>query len=193
MDNKDLIGIVAVLLNFVAYAGYFRGIFAGSVRPHFFSWFVWAVLTGIGYAAQVAGGGGPGSWVTGVSALVCAVIAALALKYGEKDIKRSDWIAFLGSLAAIPLWIMTKDPLYSVFLITIIDAVAFWPTFRKSWLRPDEESVFTFAASSLKFALGIAALTEVNLVTAFYTGSLVVMNGVFVVMVLYRRRRLSVA
>jgi len=191
MDYKDFLGVSAALLNFVAYAGYFRGMFRGTVKPHVFSWFVWGVLTAIGYAAQVADGGGAGTWVTGISAVACFIIAGFALRHGEKAITRSDWITFIGAMAAIPLWIATDSPLYSVLLITLIDAIAFWPTFRKAWSKPQEESVFTFAVSALKFGLGVIALGNISMITAFYPLSLVVMNTVFVVVTVLRRRALA--
>jgi hypothetical protein len=190
MDIKDFLGILAAVLNIVVYAAYFRGIFKGQVHPHFFSWFIWAILTSIGYAAQVYGGGGPGTWVTGVSAAVCFVIAALAVKYGEKTITRSDWLAFIGCLAAIPLWMITHSPVWSVILITVIDATAFWPTFRKTWARPHEESMFAFAGCSIKFAVGIAALDQFSIVTVLYPASLVVMNAAFVAFTILRRKAL---
>jgi len=48
----------------------------------------------------------------------------------------ADWYFFLAALAAIPLWLLTRTPLYSVVVVTVIDALAYVPTFRKSWHRP---------------------------------------------------------
>lgn len=192
MDVKDIIGLTAAVINLAGYVPYFMGIHKGRVHPHVFSWFVWGLLTSIAVAAQIAGGAGPGMWVTAVSAVACLIIAGFALRYGEKHITRSDWVAFIAALSAIPLWIVTKDPLWSVILITLIDAVAFWPTFRKSWSKPWDEAVATYIISSLKFVIGFFALTNVSLVTALYPISLVVLNGSFTVMILLRRRIVAV-
>ena len=76
-------------------------------------------------------------------------------------------------------------------LITVIDALGFVPTFRKSYSRPFEETAVTYAISGLKFVVAILALENLSLVTWLYPASLVLMNGLFVGMVLTRRRQLS--
>lgn len=187
---QESIGAVAVLLGFVGYAFYIRGIFAGSVKPHFFTWFVWAILTFIAFLAQVVAGGGPGAWVTGVTAAMSVVFALVGLGSSSRTlIAKSDWVFFIGALLAIPPWLATGDPLWSVVIITIIDAVAFIPTFRKAYEHPDTESAATYALSGIKFVFGIVALSSLTLTTALYPASLVVANLVFVLMLVWRRGR----
>src|SRR3989338_9631999 len=97
-DYKIVLGIIAIILGFVGYMPYFREMFLGKTRPHVFSWFVWGLLTGIAFFAQIAKGGGAGAWVTGFSAIICFCIAVLAFFYGEKQITKSDWFSFAGAL-----------------------------------------------------------------------------------------------
>jgi len=188
MDFRVFIGFVTIVLTFYGYYPYFRGILRGEVRPHIFSWFIWGLLTGIGFFAQLQANAGPGAWVTGLTAILCFFVVAFAFRQGEKERTVSDWAAFVAALAAIPLWAITKDPALSVILITVIDAVAFWPTFRKSWHRPYEEALEAYVVAAVKFALAISILNEITIVTALYPSSLVALNIVFTVMVLYRRR-----
>ena len=147
---RTFLGIFAIVIGIYSYIPYFRDIVAGRTKPHAFSWFVWALLTGIAFFAQLHGKGGAGAWVT-------------------------------------------DDPVGSVILITIIDALAFVPTFRKSYHKPNEETASTYSLSALKFAVAIAALSTVSVTTALYPLSLVVTNGVFVMMLLSRRKRLTAA
>ena len=86
------------------------------------------------------------------------------------------------------LWKLTNSPLLAVITITIIDALAFYPTFRKGYYKPNEETIITFVVSLLKFVIGLFALEAFNLTTAFFPIALIILNGLFVGMILIRRR-----
>ncbi|PZO85412.1 MAG: hypothetical protein DI626_07485 [Micavibrio aeruginosavorus] len=184
-------GAIAIGIGIISYIPYLLTILKGRTKPHAFSWLIWGILTAIAFAAQITGGGGVGAWVTGFTAATSLIIVALALFKGEKNVTKSDWLTFVTALLAIPLWYFTKNPLNAVILITIIDALAFYPTFRKSWHRPYEENAFTFTLSGIKFIFATLALETLNITTSLYPLSLVFMNGVFVIMILWRRKALK--
>ena len=188
---KTALGILATVMALVSYIPYFRDIFSGKTKPHAFSWLVWGSLTAIAFLGQVSEGGGPGAWVTGFTAFVSFFIFVAALRQGEKDIARVDWLSLLGAGFALVLWWATDEPLLAVILITCIDALGFFPTFRKSYHKPYQETASTFAISSLKFVVAILALDNLTLVTWLYPASLVLMNGLFVIMLLVRRKKLG--
>ena len=189
MDYQTTLGVIAVLIGFAGYAVYFRGIFKGEIKPHAFSWLVWAILTTIGFLAQVEGGGGPGAWVTGFTALMSYVLVFIGIGASSRAlIKRSDWLYFIASLLAIPPWYLTGDPLWSVVIVTVIDTIAFVPTFRKAYEHPETESLFHASCAAVKFLFGIAALGTFSLTTVLYPASLVLANGAFVLMLYFRRR-----
>lgn len=193
MNYKEILGITATLIAFVSYIPYFKDIFTGRTKPHAFSWLVWASLTAIGFAGQVADGGGAGAWVTGFTAFIAFFIFATALIKGEKRITLADWLSLFGAGIALLVWAITKEPLLSVILITVIDALGFFPTFRKSYIKPYEETLSTYALSGLKFVLALFALENFTPVTWLYPASLIFMNWAFIVMLIVRRKRLSYA
>jgi len=185
---KTTLGIIAVIIGIVGYIPYFRDMIAHKTKPHAFTWFIWTVLTGIAFFAQVHDGGGPGAWVTGVTTLISIIITVVAFRVGRQNIVRVDWYFLAGALAALAVWAITDDPVWSVILITIIDAIAFVPTFRKSYHKPYEETLFTFTMSGLKYIFGIAALSVFTVTTVLYPLSLVITNMLFVAMLVMRRR-----
>ncbi|MDO8558122.1 MAG: hypothetical protein Q7S09_02955 [bacterium] len=191
MDYKIILGAIATLVAFVSYIPYFRDVFLGTTKPHAFTWLVWGTLSSIGCAGQLAGGGGPGAWVTGFSAFVNFIIFFFALKQSKKNILPIDWASLLGAAMALVLWFITKSPLLSIVLVTIIDALGFVPTFRKSFTKPHEETLLTFFLSVVKFAIGLVALKQFSLVTALYPSYLVLANAIFVLMLVIRRSRLA--
>lgn len=185
------LGVFAIALGFVGYAPYFRDIFLGKTKPHAYTWFVWGLLTGIAFVGQMVDGGGAGAWVTGVTAAMCMVIVLFALKWGEKQITISDKVSLVGALVAVGLWYMTDDPLLAVVIITVIDLFGFYPTFRKSFYKPGEETMATYVIGGLKFFIALFALGNYSVVTVLYPLSLVVSNWVFVVMIAIRRKQLA--
>ena len=190
--TPEIIGFSAVLLGIVSQGIYLRSIFQGKTKPHLFTWLVWTIIAGIGYAAQVFDNAGPGSWVMGVTSLACALTALLCLKYGEKTFTRGDKIALVASLTAIVPWVLTDHPLGSVILISIIDIVAFYPTIRKSWMKPGEENLTAYNLASVKLFLSLFAMTNFTVTTTLYPIAIVFINTAFVVMCVMRRKKLLV-
>lgn len=191
MDHKAVIGVAATAIAFVSYVPYIRDILAGKTRPHAISWLIWGTLTAIGFAGQVVGDGGPGAWATGFAALVCLLVFVLGLGKGRTDIAPMDWVSLLGAGVALALWAITHDPLLSVVTVTVIYALGYVPTVRKSWYRPHTETLGTHYLSALRCFVSLFALTQVTLVTALYPFSLFVMNVAFAVLLTVRRGQLA--
>lgn len=187
--SPEFLGGIAVAIGLFGYAFYVRGILQGKVKPHAFTWFVWGLLTAIAFVAQITEGGGAGAWVTGVTAFCSFCFALIGLGASSRIfITKSDWVFFVGALLTIPIWYLTGDPLWSVIVITVTDAVAFAPTFRKAFYHPTTENAPTYALSGLKFIISLLALESFTWTTALYPASLVLANLAFVAMIIWRRR-----
>ncbi|TSC59988.1 MAG: hypothetical protein Greene041662_318 [Candidatus Peregrinibacteria bacterium Greene0416_62] len=185
---KEFIGAIGVVIALLAYAIYFHDIFFRHTKPHAFSWLVWTLLAGIGFAAQVTGGAGAGSWVLGIDAVVCSGIFIVALVRGERGYVWIDWISLALALFSILLWQVTGTPVLSVILLCLIDVLAYVPTFRKSFFKPREESMTAFVLFSLKFILVLLALERYSIATALYPAWIIVLNVGFVGMLWWRRK-----
>jgi len=188
MNYKIILGIAASVISFIGYIPYLRDIFLKKTKPHVFTWLVWSLIGGIVFFAQLSKGGGSGSWVTGVGSIICFSIAVLAVFQGEKMITASDWLAFTGALIGLILWRITNNPLFAIIIVTITDALAFVPTFRKAYYKPYEETLITWFFSSFKFIIAIIAMQSYNVTTTLYPASLVLTNGIFGAMLIMRRR-----
>ena len=191
LSSQEIFGVISVVISFSATVFYVVSIFRGQTKPHLFTWIVWTILPAIGFFAQRHDDAGAGSWASGLTAIDCFFITLLALKYGEKHFTRSDKIAFAASLSAIIPWVLTKDPLGSVILISLIDLVAFYPTFRKSWAKPREENLTTYAVASAMMVFSLLAMEAFTVTTLLYPAAFASGNLVFVVFCLWRRRVLK--
>lgn len=187
-DVKLILGVIAAVLAFVVHIPYIWGICHGKITTHLFTWVIWTLMTSIVLAAQIVSGAGPGAWSTAAVLVPCIIITILSLRYGEKNITRADWVMFLGGLAAIPVWRLTDDPLGAVVIVCCIDALAFGPTFRKSWIRPETENHHLYAINAGRHVIATAAIAQYSVVTALYPVMLVGMNALMWGMLMYRRR-----
>ena len=191
MTSATIFGLISVALMGLSRIVFFTQVFKGRIKPHAFSWLIWTAISAIGFAAQAAEGAGPGSWARGFSALTCLMLAALGYFKGEKNITRGDWLTLLAAFAAIPLWIVTKTPLWSVFIVCVIDTIGYFPTVRKAWSRPHEESAAGFFLATLCAFFSLFAIENYNLCTWLYPALLVFSNTALVVYLLVRRHTLE--
>lgn len=185
---KELIGIVAVALTFIAYIPYIRDILKGKTHPHVYSWGLWGLLTVLIVALQVKGGAGPAALVTAAAGVMCLMVVILSLKLGKKDITTSDTVVAILGLVAIGFWLFAKQPIISMILVILADILAFIPTVRKSWHKPHSETLSLYVTNTLRFSLGIFAVREFTFLSVSWLAVWAVINGLFSTMLVIRRK-----
>lgn len=190
MEYKEILGGIAVLLAFATYVPIYVGTIFGKVRPHIFTYFVWTITVGAAFVASLSTGGAAGSWTLGATTLLVGGIFLLCFKYGTKDITKYDTVAVVFAIGALVPWMLTKDPTFSVILITLIEAVSFVPTLRKTWNDPHSELMFPWLINTVKHVLTILAVSTISISTVFYPAVFVCMNILLAGEIMYRRRTL---
>lgn len=189
MSDKEVYGVVSLLLSLAGYAPYIRLTLARKIRPHFFSWLVWSLISLIAYLAQESGDAGPGAWAVGVSAACCSFIALCSIRHGERRVTRSDWLCLGGALLALPLWLFCKDPLAALAAVMVVDAFAYAITFRKSWADPYGEDPAIYLIDTVKYGFAILAMERYSLLTLAFPIFIIVVEGALAAVILTRRRR----
>lgn len=190
-DYHVLIGIVTVLFGLVGYGFYFWSIWYGETRPHLFTWLTFLLLDATVFWAQWLHGAGPGSWALLLSAVENTLVCVFALKWGEKRITATDTVSFAAALCGIALWWLTSDALAAVVIAAGVNALAYIPTFRKTYVRPRSESLVLWTLDLFRFGLSLVALEAFNLVNALLPATIVLGNAALIAMVLIRRRRVA--
>ena len=187
----EFLGGLAVFIGLVEYCIYLRSIMRGEAKPHAITWGIWGIMMAIVFFAQLLEGGGAGSWLTAVSALFTIAFFSFSLTASSRQyITRTDWWMLGGALLAVVPWILTDNPLWSVILITLMDACAYGPTVRKAFYHPHTEPAISFGLASLKWLPAIFALSTISLTTALYPVFLMLANGSMTIMLLMRRKQL---
>ena len=189
MNDKQLLGAIAIGLTIVAYFPYISSIIQNKTRPHVFSWVIWGTSTCIVFLAQLADEGGAGAWVIGFSGIISIYVAYLAyIKKSDSSITRIDWIFFIVAMTSLPLWYLTSDPLWAVVILTTGDVLGFVPTFRRSYLNPFEDQLKFYVVMAVRNIVVVFALQNYSLTTVLFPATIAVMCLMFSLMVVYRRR-----
>jgi hypothetical protein len=86
---------------------------------------------------------------------------------------------------------LTSNPLWAVILVVLADALGFFPTFRKSFNKPYEETAFTFFLIAAGYAIGMFAFETYSVTTLLYPAYLLLANGAFWLYLLVRRAQVK--
>lgn len=190
LEYKMVLGIISVLIAFIGYGIYFKQIFSGKIKPHAFSWFVWGLTTAIIFFGQMSKGAGPGAWATGAIAVACWIIFGFAIFKGQRDFVFWDWIFLAVALISLSSWRLTKDPTLALILLTTTDALATFPTLRKAYYKPFEESFALFSLNSIKSIFSIFAFRTYVFAAVLYPVMLVLFNSMVALVIFVRKRQL---
>jgi len=176
-DLKLIISLIATTLTVYAYIPYFRDIFRNKTKPHLYTWLVWAITEGTATVAIWRGGGNYAVFSFVAGTILVVSICVLSLKYGTKNITRSDTIVLVAALLAIVIWWKLESPLLAVLMVAVIDGLGFIPTFRKSFEEPWSETLSFWFIMSMINVLIIISIEEYNLTTITYPTMLLIANA----------------
>jgi hypothetical protein len=186
---KDILGIVAVLLAFIAYIPYFRDILKKKTIPHPYSWLIWGLSSALTFGLSFSNGGGAGSWTLVATTIICLTIAGLAFKNGgRKFVTKKDVVLLIVALFALVLWVFADQPVLSISLLVFTDMIGIIPSLTKAWKKPYTETLSLWVISTFRHGVSITALASYNIVTLLDPSAWVIANGVFALVLIYRRR-----
>jgi hypothetical protein len=160
------------------------------------SWFVWFLITTVGFIIQVKGGAGPASAILAISAVACLGVFIYSFARSRKEgfhyIKYShtEWASFILALFVFVFYITTKNAVLSIILVALIDTLGFLPTYVKTWRDPYSETTFLYIISFIKYGLVLLTLSTFSMETAFYPAVLVATNLGYTVFAEYRRHHM---
>ena len=191
MDIKIFFAILSGIIGTAAFAPYIRDTWTKKTVPHVFTWLIWTITKGTATAGLIYGDGGAGAIPMIISVMLALVVVILSIRDGFKYIKKSDIAIFAMALLAIFVWWQLSSPLAAVIMVSIIDAIGYIPTFRKSYAHPWKETVGSWTAFALADGLAILALENYNLLTVSYLATITSASALLVVYLLVRRSLLQ--
>jgi hypothetical protein len=186
---KDAMGALAVVITLVAYGIYVWQTLRGEARPHPLSWLIFGILTATAYLVQRDEAAGAGSWVMGITAIVCLLLCLMSFLRGERSFPWYEW-AFLFAAAVIFIfYLWSHEPTIAAVLAALVSVLGFGPTVTKAWQRPHSDSITTFALNSIKFIPAFFAMGNLTIATCVMPAALVVANAAVALLIFLRRLR----
>lgn len=192
MSMKESIAAIAAILAFVGNISYLRDVFRGRVKPHPYTWFIWSIVSLVTFFGQLAKGAGVGAIPTGVSEGFTILIFIFSLKYafrgGAGTIRKSDHYFLAAALLGLIPWAITSDPTISVVIVVLIDVIAFVPTLRKTYQKPETEKPLLYEMNVMRHLLALFSLEAYNIATTFHSIAMICTNTVMSAFILRPRR-----
>lgn len=189
LEIKEIIGAITIILSVIAYAPYIKDTIQGKTKPHIYTWLIGGGVTFIIFLLQFLAGGGPGTWVTLTVSIFSLIIAALSARQADWDITKLDTIFLIAAIIALILWLIIDQPTISMLLLVGVGVLGFAPTIRKTWNRPETETLSTYLINTLRHGLSFLALSHYTLLTGLFPGIWTILNAVISIMIIFRRRR----
>lgn len=188
MEIKLFIALTAALITVVAYYPYVRDIFKRKTKPHAYTWLIWGITQGTAAVILLYGGGKFGVISLILGTLLVSFVFLLSLKYGTKNITKSDTAILIAALFAIVVWWQLNNPVLAVLMVSAIDGLGYIPTYRKSWVAPWSETLSFWFAMVVVNILILLSLSEYNILTVMYVSTLAVANAVELGLCIMRRK-----
>ena len=187
MDIRIIFSILATITAVIGYLPYLRDIFAKKTKPHTYTWLIWTITLLTATAGTYYGGGKWGGFYLATLVIPVVLVFLLSLKYGTKDITKSDTTVLILTLVAILVWWQLKQPLLSIFMVSAIDFAGYIPSFRKTYKDPSSETISAWIWFLVSNALGILALEQYNLLTTTYLIASLTANATIFLICILRR------
>lgn len=191
MELNVIFLILSGLVSLFVFINYVYSIFYRGTEPHMYTWLIWFITQATAVAGMWYGGGGLGALAITFSTLSVFLIFLLSIKYGTKNITRSDTYILILALFAIVIWWVLGDPLISIIMVIAIDMFGYIPSWRKSAQEPWSETLISWSISPFGHIFAIAALSSYNFYTVAYPLSIILANYILVVICLYFRRKVT--
>lgn len=191
LDYQTIIWFLTIAIGIYANYPYIVDILKGKTKPHLFTWIVFLIMDAIAFLVQIGDWAWPWAWGTLTAGLTWLVVLTLAIKHGEKNITKSDTFAFIVALICIALYVFMENPTYSLYTVILISGLALYPTARKSYHKPSQETLSLYVLAWVRSLLSIIATINISFLTIGLPVFIIFANSIFISMVLIRRKQLK--
>jgi hypothetical protein len=187
---KTAVTVLSSALTAAAALPYIIDIVRGRARPRIASWSIWTVVQAIGAASAFSAWELPGACYTLLCAAGCAAVVFLGWRHGSREFGRLDAVCMTlategVALLAVAAWMPRLIPMSWAVAVSVgTDFLAYLPTFRHAWLRPDEEPWIPYAMFGVAAGLVLAVADFRVMVGVIYPTYLFAADAAMVIMIL---------
>ncbi|OGG49869.1 hypothetical protein A2763_01610 [Candidatus Kaiserbacteria bacterium RIFCSPHIGHO2_01_FULL_54_36] len=160
MPGTAVFGLVAGLLNLVAFVPFIYSIFSAGKRPNRATWIIWAVLNWILLFQYAQTGATETWWVTVGLVIGSTPLALLALRWGEGGWTPFDLTCIAAAALSIVLWFYLGSPETGLVMTLAVDGFGVAAAIRHAYRKPEEESALAWGLFFFGDALNVLAVTD---------------------------------
>jgi hypothetical protein len=184
-------GLIAGLVNLVAFIPYIRDTFLHKTKPERATWWIYSVLYFVLWAAQL-GAGAKWLLISTTSYVITSIaIAVLSLKYGYGSLHRRDIVSLAIAALGLLLWKVTNDPLLAILTVIVIDFAGFWLTLFKTWHAPHTETLLAWQLAFVSSVFGLLSVGSMNFRLIAYPLYAIFADALIIWIIMYRRPKVG--
>ena len=191
LDYRSILWVITIAIAIYWYYDYIIDTLKRKTTPHLFSWIVFVIMDAIAFLIQIWDNAWPWAWGTIATWLMAFFIVILAFRNWEKNITTSDIISFSLAITAIVFYIILENPIYSLMAVFSILIFAMYPTFRKSYYKPKEETLSLYIIAGIRSVISIIATVNISFLTIGLPVFIIIINALFVWMTVVRKKQLK--
>lgn len=191
MSTLAIFGILSGIFSALAYPPYIAAILRGKVKPERASWFIWSVLTAMGFFSQLAVGATHSLWLPGVQGIGVIIVFLLSIRYGFGGLMRRDVVTLVLAGVILIVWYFTKNAAMATYLTVLIDAMGAWLTVWKAYEHPHTETWITWALSGTGGLCALLSVGTLNAAVLSYPAYIAVANFAVVVAIILGKHRVK--
>ena len=189
-------GILAGVIQALAYLDYNQLVLRGKLRPNGSTWLIWAPLAALNAATYFfTSDDWAKTFLSLVNTALCIGTLAIAL-IGKRFDKMDAWeiVALIVGLSSTLFWYYYRSAMYANFVLQIAIAIGFIPTYRMVWHRPQKERIRPWLLWTLAYAVLILAVVlrwRGQWQDMVYPVSMLVLHPAVAGLILIRAKKLS--
>ena len=189
MPKEVLFALISTAIYLLWAIPLWRDILRWRTTPHIFTYSLWLTLVWFNIFVLWSNKEFYTLIPTTVAVLSLCFGCIFGLKWIQKiRINWFDWLCFSLGIILVIYYFTSRNILYTVILTTIIDFIAFLPTFKKWWLTPWTESILIYLMSSVGQLFTLFSLYRFeNIENTIFWWYLFFANLIFFFMVASRR------
>lgn len=183
----SMFGYISAALSIAMVVPYIVDMLKHKTKPERASWFIWLALGSIAFFSQMAKGATESLWLTAGQTVAVSVVFLLSIKYGVGGFGRRDIKALIGATIGLILWFFTREALFALLLVILVDAMGNFLTMLKSYESPGTETLSTWFMSGTSGIFGMLAVGSINPILLAYPAYLVLANYGIVISIILGR------
>ena len=154
-----LLAILSGIFALAFYYDVFTDALKGKIKPNPSSWFIWSLNDSLILVASWSAGAYNTLVVPFVYAIFGWAILAVTIKNNPSKLSLIEIVCLTGSTVSWVLYFLIPNPLYSLIIAVIVNAIGCLPTMAGLWRDPKRES---FRSWSLLLVASILSITSLE-------------------------------